>query len=158
MKLIEEARVVDQEIQEKLDQITTLTTQARKLLLDHGQPIPDERNFWDKLLYGLASPATRDKYPILYMQMSRKHKQISRQIDGIEVQIFSIAGIEETLPIVVSIPISGKSLALKGEKSIAQDEINNPGSPKSLSRISLDDLNAWGVVIQSVEDSLRFNQ
>ena len=158
MTLLKEAKDINQEIQLKLDQITTLTTQARKLLLDHGQPIPDERNFWDKLLYGLASPATRDKYPILYMQMSRKHKQISRQIDGIEVQIFSIAGIEETLPIVVSIPVSGKGIVLKGEKSITQDEINNPGSPKPLSRMSLDDLNAWGVVIQSVEDSFRFNQ
>ena len=157
MRLIEEASVVNQEIQPKLEQITALTTQARNLLLEHGQPIHDERNFWDKLLYGLASPATRDKYPTLYKQMGRRHKQINRQIDGIEVQIFSIAGIKETTPIIVSIPVSGKSLTLKGEKSITRDE-NNPDPLKSLDRISLNDLNAWGVVIQSVEDSLRFNQ
>lgn len=143
MTLLKEAKDINQEIQPKLEKITALTGRARKLLLDHGQPFPNEWNFWEKLLYN---------------QISRQHKYLNRQIDGIEVQIFSIAGIEETLPIVVSIPVSGKSLALQGEKSIAQDEINNPGSPNSLSRISLDDLNAWRVVIQSVEDSFRFNQ
>ena len=150
MTLLKEAKDINQEIQPKLEKITALTTQARKLLLDHGQPILQEEDFGDKLVMWALSLVDRKK-----VFRSRK---ISRQIDGIEVQIFSIAGKKETTPIIVSIPVSGKSLALQGEKSIAQDEINNPGSPNSLSRISLDDLNAWRVVIQSVEDSFRFNQ
>ncbi|MCX6817005.1 MAG: hypothetical protein NTZ93_04005 [Candidatus Beckwithbacteria bacterium] len=79
--LLEEAKAFNQENQPKVEKITALTAQARKLLLDHGQPIPDERNFGDKLLYGLLSPVARAKYPLLHKQISRQHKQISRQID-----------------------------------------------------------------------------
>jgi len=154
MTLLHEARNIKQELSPKLDQITTLTTQARKLLLDHGQPILKKEDIGDKLVMWTLSLVDRKKVFL--------SQEISRQIDGIEVQIFSIGGrltlVDEAIPIIVSIPVSGKSLALQGEKSIAQDEINNPGSPNSLSRISLDDLNAWRVVIQSVEDSFRFNQ
>lgn len=155
MTLLKEAKDINQEIQPKLEKITALTTQARKLLLDHGQPILQEEDFGDKLVMWTLSLVDR-KAKVFHS------REISREIDGIKVQIFSIGGrltlVDEAIPIIVSIPVSGKSLALQGEKSIAQDEINNPGSPNSLSRISLDDLNAWRVVIQSVEDSFRFNQ
>lgn len=152
MKLIEEASLVNQENQPKLEQITALTAQARKLLVDHGKPFLEDRS-----IYALGFWSIFDRKKAL-----RSHKEITRQIEGVEVQIFSSPSlatplVSETTQIIVSIPVSGKSLVLKGESSFTQDE-NNPGPLKSLNRISLDDLNAWGVVIQSVEDSFRFNQ
>ena len=149
MGLLEQARQVHQETQLKVERITTLTSQARELLVNHGDP----RNL--DLAGKLSWQLNKTLQP---------HKAIVKEVKGVRVEIFSYSPdmlsrfMDERSIFVILIPGSEKGLSLEGKKSIIQDRINHPDSPKSITQISLAELNEWGEVIQLVEESFRFGQ